>query len=82
MTTLCRFQLIACFRRTGLNNSVVNRQRMLRENRSIRDQFGPKSELRQRLWRWTLKVRLNLGNPAWMANKMGGLLTNKLGLAR
>jgi len=63
-------QLVGCFRRTGVNFSLVHRDRMQRENQSILDQFGPKSEIEQRVWRSAIKIWLNFGNPAWMAGKI------------
>ena len=61
---------VACFRRTGVNNSVVNGCRMQRENQAILDQFGPKSKLERHVWRCALKCQINFNNPVWFTMKM------------
>lgn len=60
---------IACFRRTGHNNSAVNTARTLKENNAILDTFGPKSNAERVLWRYVLKAWFNLRNPSWMMYK-------------
>jgi glycosyltransferase involved in cell wall biosynthesis len=61
---------IACFRRTGENNSAVNLTRADGECRRVRDNFGPASGLERVFWRYTLKSWFNLANPGWLANKL------------
>ena len=61
---------MACFRRTGFNNSAVNGERTLREIRTIVDHFGPPSEFERQMWRYTMKAWFNLANPAWLAAKL------------
>jgi glycosyltransferase involved in cell wall biosynthesis len=58
-------QSIACFRRTGLNNSVVNIARASRENDRILLAFGPPHDVERRLWRYLLKAWFNFANPRW-----------------
>lgn len=71
---------IACFRRTGQNNSVVNAERANREVRSVRDALGPKSILERACWRSLLKAWFNLRNPQWLARKLSGSICVRLGL--
>jgi glycosyltransferase involved in cell wall biosynthesis len=61
---------VACFRRTGLNNSAVNKERSSRENRMVLDRFGPAAAIERHLWRYGLKAWFNLANPGWMARKL------------
>ena len=61
---------VACFRRTGFNNSAVNGERTLREIRTIVDHFGPPSEFERQMWRYTMKAWFNFANPAWLASKL------------
>jgi glycosyltransferase involved in cell wall biosynthesis len=61
---------VACFRRTGLNNSAVNMERTDRENRAVRSQFGPPSQLERWLWQYALKAWVNLTNPQWLLHKL------------
>jgi glycosyltransferase involved in cell wall biosynthesis len=63
-------QPVACFRRTGKNNSVVNIDRARREHRSILSSFGPCSALERMLCRYALKAWFNCTNPQWLANKL------------
>jgi glycosyltransferase involved in cell wall biosynthesis len=61
---------IACFRRTGTNNSVVNLERAAREMDQIVHTFGPRSNLERQWWRYLLKVWFNARNPEWCARKL------------
>ena len=61
---------VACFRRTGMNNSAVNGERTQRECRQIRAAFGPASDVERRFWRYALKAWFNAGNPRWLTYKM------------
>ena len=70
-TAYARLDLpVACFRRTGLNNSAVNQTRTARENAQVLEHFGPKNALERKLWRTLLRCRLNIGNPQWLAHKL------------
>lgn len=61
---------VACFRRTGVNNSAVNGERTRRENLAVLDRYGPSSPLERMAWRAAMKAWFNFGNPAWLAAKM------------
>lgn len=61
---------VACFRRTGANNSAVNIERAKGEARAIVNTFGPRSRLEQQLWRYSMKIWFNLANPAWVTAKL------------
>jgi glycosyltransferase involved in cell wall biosynthesis len=61
---------VACFRRTGVNNSAVNGERTRRENQAVADQFGPPSAVERRIWRFAMKVWFNVVNPTWLAAKL------------
>ena len=61
---------IACYRRTGANNSAVHETRMRREIDAVLTSFGPASTAERRFWRYALKVRLNAGNPEWLLHKL------------
>jgi hypothetical protein len=61
---------LACFRRTGKNNSVVNPERTARENGRVRDQFGPGSQTGLMINRYFMKAWLNAVNPAWSLRKV------------
>ena len=71
---------IACYRRTGLNNSAVNYERTQREVRTIRGAFGPNSRLERAFWRDLLKIWFNFGNPDWLWRKVFARLGVRLGL--
>jgi glycosyltransferase involved in cell wall biosynthesis len=72
--------LIACFRRTGMNNSVVNSERANREIRSVCGTFGPKSNLERACWRYLLKAWFNFRNPQWLVRKLSDSLCARIGL--
>jgi glycosyltransferase involved in cell wall biosynthesis len=61
---------VACFRRTGTNNSVVYRGRASRENDAILSAFGPSSALERACWRYLLKAWFNAANPDWYVRKL------------
>jgi len=71
---------IACFRRTGKNNSVVNFERASHEVRSVCDTFGPKSNLECAFWRNLFKAFFNFRNPRWLAIKLLGSIRVRIGL--
>ena len=61
---------VACFRRTGLNNSAVNLVRTARENAQVRDRFGPSGTFEREVWRAVLRCWFNFGSPQWLAHKV------------
>jgi glycosyltransferase involved in cell wall biosynthesis len=61
---------VACFRRTGSNNSVVSVVRSMREVESVCDAFGPTSRIERVLWRYVLKAWINVTNPGWSSRKL------------
>jgi glycosyltransferase involved in cell wall biosynthesis len=61
---------IACFRRTGMNNSAIQGERTVREGLRTRAAFGPTSRIEHSAWRSFLKLWFNLRNPSWMASKL------------
>jgi hypothetical protein len=61
---------VSAFRRTGVNNSVVNGERTRREYQSILDRFGPRHALERRMWRYAMRIWFNLANPTWLATKL------------
>jgi glycosyltransferase involved in cell wall biosynthesis len=61
---------VACFRRTGANNSVVNSERTRRENQTVLDRFGPRSKIERQMWRYAMKIWFNFANPTWLATKI------------
>lgn len=61
---------VACFRRTGMNNSAVNTERTNRENQTILDAIGPKSALERQFWRYVLKFWFHFANPQWLMWKL------------
>lgn len=69
---------LTCFRRTGMNNSVVNHVRALGENRLVLEARGPKSPVERILLRTILKAWINFRNPHWMVGKFSGQLQRKL----
>ncbi len=71
---------LTCFRRTGKNNSVVNRARSLDENRQIREARGPSSAAARVALRLVLKYWINLRNPHWSYGKFLGKLQMKLNI--
>ena len=73
-------QQLICFRRTGHNNSVVNRARASRNPQAVRDRFGPKSDVERQLWKYLLKSWFNFGNPDWLVRKVAGNARFQLGL--
>lgn len=73
-------QPVACFRRTGLNNSAVNGERTQRECRTVLDAFGPKAAWERQLNRYTLKSWLNLTNPRWLTTKLAEPVRLRLNL--
>jgi glycosyltransferase involved in cell wall biosynthesis len=71
---------IACFRRTGVNNSAVNGARMAAEYARILRTFGPSSAAERKLWRSALKAYFNFGNPDWLAAKIADAARTRLRL--
>jgi glycosyltransferase involved in cell wall biosynthesis len=71
---------IACFRRTGRNNSVVNTARAAGEIRLICDAFGPKSKLERVCWRYVQKCWFNVANPQWSMRKWAAAIRVRLHL--
>lgn len=69
---------IAAFRRTGSNNSVVNRARGMREAQTVYERFGATSAVEHQLWRYLLKCWFNFSNPDWMAHKVSNSLLLRL----
>lgn len=61
---------VACFRRTGVNNSAINGTRMAGEYARIRAVYGPGSNAERLFWRSLLKAYFNFGNPGWLASKI------------
>ncbi len=61
---------IACFRRTGMNNSAVNGSRTAAEWARILAQHGPSSKVQRLFWRFLLKGYFNFGNPNWLLSKV------------
>lgn len=61
---------IACFRRTGLNNSAIHGSRTVAECAKIYAQHGPSSQAERLFWRFLLKAYFNLGNPDWLLSKV------------
>lgn len=61
---------IACFRRTGVNNSAVHGARTAAECAKVRAYYGPSSERQRLFWRSALKAYFNLANPDWLAAKI------------
>lgn len=61
---------IACFRRTGVNNSAIHGSRTTAECTRILAQHGPSSKAQRLFWRFLLKVYFNLGNPNWLLSKI------------
>jgi len=61
---------IACFRRTGVNNSAIHGSRTTAECARIFAQHGPSSQAERLFWRLALKTYFNLGNPDWFLSKM------------
>jgi glycosyltransferase involved in cell wall biosynthesis len=73
---------VASFRRTGSNNSAVNRSGILRENQMVLAQFRPKSNLERQFWRYALKFWFNLANPEWLMYKLAERTGPQLGSQR
>lgn len=73
-------QRIACFRRTGHNNSAVNTVRQAREVQAVRDAYGPRSPLEQTCWRYGQKAWFNLTNPQWLFSKVSSAVRVRLRL--
>ena len=65
---------IACFRRTGQNNSVTNIERATREIQTILGAFGPRSPLERKMWRYGLKIWFNVCNPHWAVIKLSQMV--------
>ncbi|WP_186418229.1 glycosyltransferase family 2 protein [Bosea sp. CS1GBMeth4] len=61
---------IACFRRTGVNNSAIHGARTTAECARIYAQHGPSSQAERLFWRLLLKTYFNLANPDWLLSKM------------
>jgi glycosyltransferase involved in cell wall biosynthesis len=61
---------VACFRKTGLNNSGTHKVRARGENALICAKFGPKSQLERQIWRALLKGWFNGRNPGWFMSKV------------
>ncbi|UZF91572.1 glycosyltransferase family 2 protein [Bosea sp. NBC_00550] len=63
-------QTLACFRRTGMNNSAIHGSRTAAEWARILAEHGPSSNAQRVFWRCLLKGYFNLGNPDWLLAKM------------
>jgi hypothetical protein len=61
---------VACFRQTGLNNSVVQGVRSRGENARICAAYGPRARWERQFWRAVLKAWFNGRNPAWLLAKL------------
>lgn len=61
---------VACFRRTGVNNSAIHGSRTAAECARIRSLYGPQSNVERLFWRNLLKAYFNLGNPGWLVSKI------------
>ena len=72
---------VACFRRTGFNNSAVNLERSRREVQNIAAEFGPTSRFEYQLWRYMMKIWFNLANPAWSMAKLTNFFIGERGRA-
>ena len=70
---------LASVRRTGTNDGVLSRSRADQENATILARFGPASELERRMYRYALKLGLNLANPEWLVRKMAERARSRLG---
>ncbi len=68
---------LTCFRRTGQNNSVVNRARSMNENRAILEARGPRSAVTRVVLRLFMKSWINLRNPHWTLGKVSGKLQRR-----
>jgi glycosyltransferase involved in cell wall biosynthesis len=73
---------LACFRRTGMNNSAVHHERTARENQTVLDAFGPSSRAERMFWRYAMKSWFNLTNPEWLIRKTHNAACVRLGLQR
>jgi hypothetical protein len=71
---------IACFRRTGKNNSVVNSARAKAECELVLRKFGPNSEIERQFWKYVLKLWFNIVNPGWLLHKTTRLVPARLRL--
>lgn len=71
---------LACFRRTGMNNSVINAKRTKSECISVLETFGPKASWERTCWRYILKTWVNTRNPGWAVAKYKGRICWRLGL--
>ncbi len=71
---------IACFRRTGMNNSAIHGSRTTAECVRISAQHGPPSNIQRLFWCFLLKIYFNLRNPGWLLSKMADSTRTTLGL--
>jgi glycosyltransferase involved in cell wall biosynthesis len=71
---------IACFRRTGMNNSAIHGERTVKESRRTFEVFGPRSRLETAAWRSMLKLWFNFGNPGWLLSKLADTMRTRLRL--
>jgi glycosyltransferase involved in cell wall biosynthesis len=71
---------VACFRRTGENNSAVNGSRTAAECAKIQRLYGPSSNLERLFWRSALKTYFNFGNPDWLVSKVADSTRTRLKL--
>lgn len=60
---------LACYRRTGANNSVSNKERMNKDIRAVAEKFAPDSVPQRALYRYLMKAWLNGANPSWSTRK-------------
>jgi glycosyltransferase involved in cell wall biosynthesis len=72
-------QQIVCFRRTGSNNSVLNKERGRNDSLAVKLQFGPKSEPERMFWKYFFKAWFNAINPSWSTRKVRDSLRSRLG---
>lgn len=69
---------LTCFRRTGRNNSVVNRARSIAENKLVLEARGPTSGTMRVFLRLVLKSWINARNPKWAFGKFSGKIQRRL----
>jgi hypothetical protein len=73
-------EVVACFRRTGLNFSMAKRE--MWEIADIERKYGPRLAVKRYLYRYILKLWVNGANPGWAARKLGRAKSNPSVAAR
>jgi glycosyltransferase involved in cell wall biosynthesis len=63
---------VACFRRTGENYSMANRD--MWEIDDIESKYAPKTAFERLAYRYLMKLWVNAANPDWTTKKFGGRL--------